>query len=57
MSFCAGFYYYQGEVKNARKMQLAGGRGQPAARRGKMTEDRGQEIEVRGRKSEDRLVN
>jgi len=23
MSFCAGFYYYQGEVKNARKMQLA----------------------------------
>jgi len=22
MSFCAGFYYYQGEVKNARKLRI-----------------------------------
>jgi hypothetical protein len=40
MSFCAGFYYYQGEVKNARKMQLAGGRGQPAEIRGQTSEVR-----------------
>jgi hypothetical protein len=42
MSFCAGFYYYQGEVKNARKMQLAGGREQPAEIRGQRSDVRGQ---------------
>jgi hypothetical protein len=53
MSFCAGFYYYQGEVKNARKMQLAGGRGQQAARgqrsgvRDQGSDDRGQDKLIR----------
>jgi hypothetical protein len=46
MSFCAGFYYYQGEVKNARKMQLAA-RGQRSGVRDQGSDDRGQDKLIR----------
>jgi hypothetical protein len=46
MSFCAGFYYYQGEVKNARKLRILDCRMQIAKGRGQQAEIRGQKTEI-----------